>query len=213
MGFVHWVTQAFHAGVSKISDVVDRIRNGLAGLWHILTGLGHVVGKAWHTFTGAVSWLLAWLEQVTAEIVTKLRHIALVVIPRVLNHALAKAYAWAQQVLHQAISWASDALSWLRQHLLALLADLSSWAHSAVRWLIGHVGQLASDLARTMRRVWSLLDDPGHLAAWVAGSLWSYVWRWVNGNAVALGRWFLRNGVQLVLHELGTVEDWLARII
>lgn len=213
MGFVHWVGQAFHSGVSRIEDLVDRIRNGLTGLWHILTGLGHVVGKAWHRFTNAMGWLLAWLEQIAGEIATKLRHIVLVTIPRVLAHALAKAWTWAQQAIHTAEKWASDAISWTRNHLLALLADLRSWAHSAVSWLTSHLAQLANDVARTARRVWSLLDSPEHLAAWVAGALARYLWRFVHDNAVTLARWLLRNGVQLALQEASAVEDVLARIL
>lgn len=213
MSFLHWIGHVLGAGVSKVEDLLGYLRKGLTGLWHILTGLGHNVTKAWHRFTNAMEWLLGWLESVAQRVAVLLRWLYRTVIPAAVRHAIAAAATFAQGVANAVASWARGALAYLRDHLVAAINAVESWARSAVRWITDHLAQVASDLARTMRRVWSLLDDPVHLAEWAAGAIAAALLRWAQRNAVTLGRWFVRHAVSLAHDEAGAIEDAIARIL
>lgn len=213
MGILHWIKQAFSSGVHKVEDLVGLIRSGLSGLWHVLTGLGHNVTKAWRQFGQAVEYVAGYLEGLALSVYQRLRHILTVVIPHAVAGAISTAARFAQRLANSVESWARGALRWLQDHLVGLLNDLRQWATAAVHWLESHLAQVTSDLARTMRRVWSLLDDPAHLAEWAIGAILSAALAWAEANAVRLGRWFARNAVHTVLDEAPTIEDWLSRII
>lgn len=213
MGFEYWIGRLFVSGGEKTADVIRMVHSGLLTLWRILRNLGHTVGAAWHHFTGAVEWLMAWLDEVAGRIAVLLRWLYRTVIPAAIRHALALAAHYVQVVAGRIEAWARGAISWLRDRLLGIIADLHNWAHAAVRWLTTRLSDAWTLLSRTARRVWNLLDDPAHLAEWAIGAIVAALLRWAFRNAVPVGRWVMRKGASLALDEAPTIEDWLSRII
>lgn len=213
MGFIGWLRRIAGGAVHDLADVVHLVRTGLAGLWHVLGNLGGSVGRAWRRFTGAISWLASWIEQFAGVVAVRIRHILLVVIPHAITHTLAAAARYALRLANDLRSWARSALTYLRQQLARAINAVESWARQSVSWLTRHLADAVSTLTRTARRVWSLLDAPEHLAAWLVGAMVSALLRYARRNVVALGRWVIRSSARAVVESAPTVEDWIARII
>lgn len=189
------------------------VRVGLSGLWHVLGNLGHSVGRAWGRFTGAITWLASWLEQFAGAVAVRIRHILLVVIPHAIVHTLAAAARYALRLANTVESFARQAVAYLRHQLVRAINTVSGWARSAVSWLTRHLSDAVNTLTRTARRVWSLLDAPEHLAAWLVGAMVAALMRYARRNVVRLGRWVVHSAAHAVVQSAPTVEDWIARII
>lgn len=212
-GFTHWVGRIFHDVTTDVVKVVTGTVNTVTTLYHILTNLGHNVGKAWHGFHRAMVTLGHDLGALGHATYLRLKHVYDVLVPAAVRHAITSAAHYAARIVGEVRHWAAGEIKAARALAVRLSHDLAQWAHDAVTDLRKGINALSSKVSAIEHSVGQLLRDPANLAKWAFGAFIREAVPWLEQNGEVFGRMLFRKAGRTIIDNAHAIESVLADII
>lgn len=208
-----WIRGALGGGITSVKDLASSTYNAIKAVWATLTGLGHVVGVKWSDMVNGAKALRLGVQSFANAVYTRLRHVYLVLVPRIMA-----------QLRREATSALSAALALLRKEVKAAYNTLVTYAEKLAAQTIGfllpkiqsalaRIADIYNTALRTAETVEKYLAHPEALAAFIFAPLWHLAIRQVQHHAEPIARYLLRHAVTMALAGANTIEDVLARIL
>lgn len=209
---INWLKGRISSAVRRLEDLANGVIDGFNAVWNVFATLMHILRIVFGDLSNNAIQFLKTLLNFGEWVAVTLKNIVVKTIPnavdyviRVLQHWTTIAIAVARNALQYAIntlqSWVSRAISTVTD-LITKVRD----------WLWGYVKPVVNWLINTGNRVADIVLHPDKLAAWVVPALWGPLWRYVQAQAVPIGRWVLARSVGAVLGSAGLIESVIVKI-
>lgn len=198
---------------SSVTTLGSRVRQALSDLMNYLISFFDVQMKAAAHIAEGGAYLLYWLLKYSGDLLIFFTFLGLNLIPR-----------WALNVTTSITNWAVGRLNDLSNYLQGLYHSVLSWAQQQIssiiadaiafkNWAQQEVNSILATLTWTYKLVAQLLTNPTVTAQWLLGALWTVGVRYVQDNAVAIGRWALGIAVAATIKAAGMLEDVIVEIL
>jgi hypothetical protein len=123
--------------------------------------------------------------------------------------AILSAIAFVNKVLVPVTKSIVDLRLWALGRLAAASASLEALRRFTARELAA----LASTLSKVARRVLVDWATPTRLAAWLAGAMWSALWRYGFSQVDRFSDYFWRRRQAIILRTIGEIERQVGRLL
>jgi hypothetical protein len=204
-----WIVNIALSLVLPIKAFAQQILNGVWGVWHTVINIMVLLKNGWLRLRAYINeWTIrAWYHGLA--VYDALRNLIFVRIPRLLSILESRVVNYAIRIVEEAKRLLTAFIGAVRDFVVGLINAVRNLLNDTIQWARRTFNDIVDKLVRTMRLVFSLLDDPRHLAQWVVGALWSALWHYLRDQSVPWGRLLWRGIPKMSL----SAEQWLASVI
>lgn len=199
--------------VAPVRTFIQNVLNGLRGVWSTVVNIMTLLKRGW---IRVVEWVNNWTIAAYYHglaVYNALRNLIFVRIPRLLSILRTDLTNFFNQALNAAKLLLTGLINEAKRLLTLAINALRDFVNRILDWATRQINSLFDWVARLGRLVFSLLDDPRHLAEWVVGALWSALWRYLLKSSVPWGRILWRKLPNMTLTTTQFIEDLIVRII
>lgn len=209
---IDWIRGKISGAISRIEDLANSVIDGFRAVWNVFASLMHVLRVVFGDMASGVVNFLKHAIEFANWVAGYLRNVVVNIIPRAIAYVSGEIRAWVSQAI-----W------FIRNLFSAALDQLRRWAESAINyvtdllirvrdWLWGYVKNVVNWVVNIGNRLADIVLHPDKLATWVVPALWGPLWRYVQAQAVPIGRWILARSVGAVLGSAGLIESVIVKI-
>jgi hypothetical protein len=196
-------------GLPFVNGVVNRIEV----VWNTVTGF---LGKVGRYVTGVRDSVVNWIKSMTAQalsLLTTLKWIILVAIPREVSAAVNQVRQWVAQLVNAARVYAAGLVDQIWRRAVLMVEALARDAQALTAWARDQVGQLWGDVSKLKDRVFGFLSDAKRLADWLVDAMAHALARWLLANLTRIAQAFWGQRITIILRGAALIEGILARLI
>ena len=210
---IDWIRRKFYQFVGGIGDLAIHVGDGFTWFWHLLVQFWTMVKAAMGYLAMVANGFRDFLYSFAKSTYAALRHALLVVIPAYADLIWRRAVAFATQLVDNAKTFLHGLIVSVENFAKDAINALTGFAHGIVTWATGLFHDIVNTLTHVADRVAQLLTDPGALALWLIGSLWSVAWRFAFAQREAIARWVMARALGVTVEGASIVEDILTKIL
>jgi len=200
------IPQPFRTPASLLVGALIRV-------WQWSDGLARRTRSVWDPMWIAAHFLRNGIATLGLETLNTLRWLVTVRLPKLFKTAVDSAVKWAADhiiaVANQAKSLVDNLRRWATDRIREALTAIDGLR----RWAAGLLAELKSGVSRLLGMVFGTWATPARLAAWLAGAMWSALWRygWQQADRIAEAAWRARR--TLALRTIAEIEHIIGRIL
>lgn len=213
MSFLQWIARQ---AARPFTSAFGAARS----LWDALTAMWNTILRVFHAAVNACGWLAShavtfakaaarWVQSVGALFIYLVEHY----IPDIGRWAINGAISWAARAVAELRSWVGKLVHALDVALRAVINTVKARVEAVLSWAKTQIDKLWATLTWTYNLVRSLLTDAEKLAVWLLPKLLKPLTRYVESQAVAIGRWLIRRAVASVPAMASLIEGVIARVL
>jgi hypothetical protein len=210
---IDWLKSLVSNAVGGVTNKVVAVASSLVSLWNTIVGFWTRIRAG---LTAVRNWVVHWINtaiRYAFALLGLLRYIMTVLIPGIVDQAVARLVAFVHRLINEAAVSTLSALDSLRRWAAGLLAATARSLDDLQRWTLARIAEILADLRRIKNLVFTLLDTAEHLVAWLLGALITALGRWILGNVERLAKAAWRVLPRILLSGASLIEGIVARII
>jgi hypothetical protein len=208
-----WIRWAYDHAPGFVRAAVDWLVGFVLGVVGVLTNAMHWTGVSWSRLWGAINAAQTTLRGFFGDTFLTLRWLRDVLVPRVVNAAIATLRSWTTAAINTARNLALSAVSTLERWARSAINTTLSMLDSVRRWALDQLNRLGSLLDGLRRALGHVLGGPAVLAGWLAAAMWGALWRYLDSNLDRYVEALWRGKHDLAARFLERAERTLGRIL
>lgn len=210
---IDWLRGKLGAPYRAVSALAAATLAAVLAPWHVFTGFLHLMRLAVSEYIAALVNFLKLAQNFAYWSTNALRDILINRIPQTLRHALDTSIGWAKKFAQAALDHALGALNTIFWWTVRKTDEIIGTLSRVRDYLLGLISPVVVWLSRVGNRVADIVLHPEKLALWVIPALWGPLWRYLQANAVTIGRWLLARSAGTVVASASLIESVIVKIL
>lgn len=177
-----WVRWAYDHVPGFVRAAIDWVVGFVVGVIGVVTNALYWTGVSWSRLWAAGYNLTAGIRDFFGNVYLTLKWLKDVAIPRAVSAATAALRTWVTAGINAARNVLQAGINAVRDFARGAVNGALSLIETVRRWALDQLNRLLSTVIGLRGALAHVLSGPATLAGWLAGAMWTALWRYIDGN-------------------------------